>query len=191
MNIMIKLVPNSGKGLDDTVCDMVDNLDSNVAVKLAIKAGYRTTGVFGDDATNTVVSWFNGVVMEITRKMLKDNHIYAEVKKITVEKEEETLRLALEVDHIQYEKSLIKNLKRIVSGLQKLPEDHIVRTILDILQEDKEAVVSALLSAISDEKKEDIIKVLVEKYHDNLCSLLTNLINENKINLAIVALTLS
>ena len=78
-----------------------------------------------------------------------------------------------------------------MDGLKQLPADHIVRKVLDTLQDDKNKVVSALLDAISEEKKEMIIKLLIGEFHDNLCTFITGLLNDNKIELAIKKISLS
>ena len=111
--------------------------------------------------------------------------LYLNNEKVTVEKDHEMLNVTATARNIEYSKSLAENYNRIMDGLKQLPADHIVRKILDTLQDDKIAVVSALLDAISEKKKEAIIKLLIGEFHESLCAFLTKLLNDNKIELAI------
>lgn len=186
MLINIKLWPNSKKNLNDTIYDIIDIIPNKTDVeKFGIKAGYWTAGIFGDGGTNTVFSWVSDIFKNLTENIMKNNHIYADIQKVTVEKDHETLNVTATARNIEYSKSLAENYNRIMDGLKQLPADHIVRKILDTLQDDKIAVVSALLDAISEKKKEEIIKLLIGEFHESLCAFLTKLLNDNKIELAI------
>lgn len=186
MLINIKLWPNSKKNLNDTIYDIIDIIPNKTDVeKFGIKAGYWTAGIFGDGGTNTVFSWVSDIFKNLIENIMKNNHIYADIQKVTVEKDHEMLNVTATARSIEYSKSLAENYNRIMDGLKQLPADHIVRKILDTLQDDKIAVVSALLDAISEKKKEAIIKLLIGEFHESLCAFLTKLLNDNKIELAI------
>ena len=191
MLINIKLWPNSKKNLNDTIYDIIDIIPNKTDVeKFGIKAGYWTAGIFGDGGANTVFSWVSDIFKNLTENIMKNNHIYADIQKVTVEKDHEMLNVTATARNIEYSKSLAENYNRIMDGLKQLPADHIVRKILDTLQDDKIAVVSALLDAISEKKKEEIIKLLIGEFHESLCAFLTKLLNDNKIELAIKKISL-
>ncbi len=192
MKIKIQVKPNGKKNLNDTIYDIIDIIPNKTDIeKFGIKAGYWTAGIFGDGGTNTVFSWVGDIFKDLAKNAMQNNHIYADILKVTVEKDHETLNVTVIAENIEYSKSLSENYERIMDGLKQLPADHTVRKVLDTLQNDKNKVVSALLDAISEKKKEAIIKLLIEEYHESLRGFITKLLNDNKIQLAIKEISLS
>lgn len=190
MKIKIVLAPSGKKNLNDTIADTVHQKVDNLPLKAGILVGYKLAGIFGDSGTNTALSLVRGIFEKIAKDNLHKNHIYADVKKLTVEKNGEKLDVTLEAENILYSKSITENFQRIMDGLKKLPEDHIVIKVLDTLQDDKAAVVSALLDAVSEEKKEAIIKLLVGEFHEKLCSFIAKLLSDNNIQLTVKTISL-
>ena len=107
MLINIKLWPNSKKNLNDTIYDIIDIIPNKTDVeKFGIKAGYWTAGIFGDGGTNTVFSWVSDIFKNLIENIMKNNHIYADIQKVTVEKDHEMLNVTATARNIELSKKL-------------------------------------------------------------------------------------
>ena len=190
MKIEINLNPNNKKTLNDAIYDIIDtHIDGDIQ-KVGFKATYWAFGIFGDNGNNALFSLVRSFFENETKKFLKDNDIYATAKNLVLTKKGEELHISVDIEDIDYTKSLTINQQRIIDALRKLSPDNVAWEILGVLQDDTNIIVSSVLETVSDEKKEAIIKLLIKQFHSNICKAITNALAGNKIGLCVKKISL-
>jgi hypothetical protein len=190
MKISIILIPNGKKNLNDTIYDIIDTCVNGDVQKFGAKAAYWTSGIFGDNGNNALFSLLHSFFESLANSFLKDNNIPATVKNLVINKKGEELDVSIDLEDIDYKVSVTNNQERIIDALKNLSPENVAWDILGVLQGDTDTIVSSVLDTVNDEKKEKIIKLLINKFHPNICKALTGLLADNKIGLGVKNLSL-
>lgn len=192
MKIQITLNSNSKKNLNDTISDFIDIVGSNDILKSIYKAIHWTTFcLFRDGGTNTLFTLLKPVFENIAKGFFSDYSIIATPQNPVLTKKGEQLYVTVDVKDIDYNKSLQNNQQRIIIGLKKLPLDNIVWKILGVHKAERISKYSLLLSKISDNKKEAIIKKLIKLFNSIICRMLSGVLADNKIALGVTKIALA
>ena len=98
---------------------------------------------------------------------------------------------SIDIENIDYLKSITINQQRIIDGLKKLAPENIAWTIIDVLDDDTTSILTTVLETVNDSKKETIIKLLIQEFSSNICKVLTGFFADNKIDLAVESISLA
>lgn len=190
MKLNIALTANGEKNLNDAICDIIDAHINGGIQKLSIKAIYRTFGILGDNGNNALFSMVCLFFENVAKNLLKQNNIYATAKNLVLTKTGEELQASVDLEDIDYTKSITMNQQRIIDALKNFLPDNVTWDILDILQDDADTIVSSVLETVNNEKKELIIKLLINTFQSNICSTISNLLTDNKIDFSVKRISL-
>ena len=187
------LTPNGEKKLMNTLYDTIMQFSDMVDVgKIGLKGAIFGLDAIGDGATNAVFSLLRPVLTDIVKdEVLKPYHIFADVTISEIKKKGESLYIVVKAENINYTKSLTQNLPMITDALKKELPEVFPWEILDVLQEDTDVALTAFLNAVNDCKKDDIVRILIGRYHSDICEFLTQLLNDSNISLTVKELQLS
>lgn len=191
MKVNITLKSNGNKNLNDTIYDIIDNSVDGGIQKFGAKAAYWTFGIFGDNGSNTLFALVHSLLENLIKDFFSDNNIYATPQNLVLTKKGEELQGSIDVDDIDYIKSLTINQQRIIDGLKTLAPNNIAWEIIGMLDEDTTPIVTSVLQIVNDEKKETIIKLLIKEFHSNICKAFTGFFADNKIDLAVESISLA
>lgn|GEM_PF-951518 len=186
------LIPENGKKLMQTIYEAITQFSDVVEVgKLGLKGALFGLGAIGDGATNAVLTLLRPVLESVVKdEVLTPFHIAAKVDIIKIRKQEESLRITVAVKDVDYVRSLTPNLPLITKALREKLSGAVLCNILDVLQDDTPAAVSAVLKAVSNRKKDEIVRLLVGAYHKEICDFLTQLLTDNRIKLTVKELAI-
>ena len=181
------LIPDSGKKLMQTLYDSIMQFADVVEVgKLGLKGALLGLDAIGDGATNAVFTLLRPVLESIVKdEVLEPFHIAAKVSIVKIRKMDESLRITVAVKDIDYVRSLTPNLPLITKALREELSDTVLCDVLDILQDDTPVAVTAVLQSVSNRKKDELVRLLVGTYHQEICEFLTQLLVDNKIKLTV------
>lgn len=190
MKINIILSPNGKKNLNDTIYDVIDNCVPGDVQKFGAKAAHWTFGIFGDGGTNALFSLAKPIFENLAKSFFNDNNIYASPHNLVLTKKGEELHGSIDIENIDYLKSITKNQQRIIDGLKTLAPDNVAWAIIDVIDDDTDDILTSVLTTVNNKKKEAIIKLLVNEFHSNICKAFTDFMADAKIGLAVKKITI-
>lgn len=190
MKLHLIVVPNGQKNLHDTMYDIIEKKANAGFWTFGVKLGYDAVTFLGNGTTNFVLQ-------KIIFPMFKDNaSVYltdaefsAVTNKTNIKLIGNTAIVTLDLNEIDYLGILKRNLDTILDAVKKIYPDIIAWDILDILSDDKDTAVNAVLNSVSDSKKEEIVKLIIKKFETNFCNAITDALKDQEIELAAKNLT--
>ena len=197
MKLELILTPDNNKDLADVVSSMLEMSDDRptaadsptfarrplfkkVIGKAAVSA-VRVIGATGDNTTNALLMKLRPFITDKVNEYLVKYHITASVIINSIVKEENTMKIVLEADAIDYKGIITHYLPQILDSVRKKDSQSILIQITDIIKNDKAAVIGAVLDNLSDEKKEAIVKLLVNRYHSTICEKISKYLADQNI----------
>ena len=188
MKIKAVLNPVGGKNLNDSIYDIIDTQIKEDIKKIAIKATYWAFGIFGDNGNNKLFALVCSFFEDFANKIMHENSIYASAKNLDITKNGDELFVSVDVEDVDYTKSVTLNKQRIIDGLKNISPDNIAWNILDLLEEDTDVILSSVLKTEKKKKKESIIRLLINQFQSNICNAISNALADGKIALSIKSL---
>ena len=125
-------------------------------------------------------------IIEMLNKQISDKGIDAKIKDISLDGGSMLMNIQIEVDSINYQQIIIKFLPQIMGLIPKNENTKVFTDTLDVVGDDIDKVVKALLSNLTDEKKEKLTKLYANYFSPNILSMLNKLITKNGITAEIV-----
>ena len=197
MKLELVLTPDNNKDLADVVASMLDmSGDRPGAEGISVLAGkslfkraigkaavgaVRMIGAAGDNTTNALLMKLRPFITDKVNEYLVKYHITASVIINSVVKEDNTMKIVLEADAIDYKGIITHYLPQILDSVRKKDSQSILIQITDIIENDKAAVIGAVLDNLSDEKKEAIVKLLVNRYDRVICDKISEYLSDQNI----------
>lgn len=192
MKIELRLIPNNNQKIFQAVTDpfldrltlgsvMADpapegignSLLTTIGRKVA-KGAVKAVGAFGDEKTNAILLKIRPMMTNRINAYLFSNDIPAAVTVNHIEIGENSMKIILDVDSIDYKGVIIKVLPLVADSVQKNEALHIVTQIFDIFGDEKAEVIGAVLDAVDDGKKEALVKLLANHYSEKISRALTD-----------------
>ena len=153
------------------------------------KAGASLVGLFGDNAVNSCIERLKPALTEKMNEFLAQKGIYAHVTAETIEKEGESMRITFDIDGINYESIICAFLPQILAGLKEKYPDSFFWSIYDVIEDDKDTLIKAVLGNLTDEQKDRIVIILAEQYNENIKRSIEKFFAEQEIELQINKIT--
>lgn len=125
-------------------------------------------------------------IIRLLNKLLSDNGIDAKISSFSLEGGSSLMNIQIAVDSINYEQIIVKFLPQIIGLIPKNEKTKVFTDALDIVGDDLDSMVKALLNNLDDEKKEKLVRLFVNNYSRNISSILNKLISDNGITAEIV-----
>lgn len=145
----------------------------------------KVIGAAGDSATNALLMKLRPFITNMVNDYMAKNHITASVLINSIVKEENKMKITAEVDSIDYKGIISHYLPQIIDSVRKSDPQSILIKITDIIGNDIEAVIGAVLDNLSDEKKEAIVKLLVNRYSSTICNKISDYLADQKIEIKV------
>lgn len=124
-------------------------------------------------------------------KQISDREIDVKIKDLTLEGGLMLLNIQIDVESINYQQIIIKFLPQIIGLIPKNENTQVFTHTLDVVGDDIDKVVKALLNNLDDEKKEKLTKLYANYYSTEILSMLNKLIARNGITAEIVDFVVS
>lgn len=130
-------------------------------------------------------------IVGMINKQISDHEIDVKIKDLTLKGGSMLMNIQIEVDSINYEQIIIKFLPQIIGLIPKNENTQVFTDSLDVVGDDIDKVVKALLNNLDDEKKEKLTKLYANHYSTEILSMLNKLIAKNGITAEIVDFVVS
>ena len=130
-------------------------------------------------------------IVGMINKQISDHEIDLKIKYLTLDGGSMLMNLQIEVDSINYEQIIIKFLPQLMGLIPKSENTKVFTDALDVVGDDIDKVVKALLNNLDDEKKEKLTKLYANHYSTEILSMLNKLIAKNGITAEIVDFVVS
>lgn len=130
-------------------------------------------------------------IVGMINKQISDKEIDVKIKDLTLEGDSMLMNLQIEVDSINYEQIIIKFLPQIIGLIPKSENTKVFTDALDVVGDDIDKVVKALLNNLDDEKKEKLTMLYANHYSTEILSMLNKLIAKNDITAEIIDFSVS
>lgn len=130
-------------------------------------------------------------IVGMINKQISDKEIDVKIKDLTLKGGSMLMNIQIEVDSINYEQIIIKFLPQIIGLIPKNENTQVFTDSLDVVGDDIDKVVKALLNNLDDEKKEKLTKLYANHYSTEILSMLNKLIAKNGITAEIVDFVVS
>lgn len=144
-----------------------------------------------DMAVIRLLTQYSENIIGVINKQISDNGIDVKIKDLTLEGGSMLMNIQIEVDSINYEQIIIKFLPQIIGLIPKNENTKVFTDALDVVGDDIDKVVKALLNNLDDEKKEKLTKLYANHYSPEILSMLNKLIAKNDITAEIVDISVS
>lgn len=194
MKIDLVLTPDNNIDLADVVASMLDMSGDRPTVanapiyakrsifkKIIEKAAVRVLRSTGDYTTNALLMKLKPFITDKINEYLSSNHITLSVIIGSIVKEGNIMRITLEVNSIDYKGIITHYLPQILDSLCEKDSQSILLQITDILENDKAAVIGAVLDNLGDKKKEAIVSLLVNRYNSAICEKISKYLSDQNI----------
>lgn len=198
MRIFAKISADNGKNLSDVLLNITENFagDSNKKAEQAntfgswisktlTKGAIKFSDYLGDGAANSFMAKSKDKITAIINNYMYKNGVFIEVAVEQLVKSNEMLFCYLNTVKIDYKNLAEKFLPLLQDLLNKNMPDGIATGIFAIIDKELNNVSNAVLENISDDKKEKIIKFLIERYNKTICNKVTEKLKEKGIEIKV------
>lgn len=144
-----------------------------------------------DVAVIKLFTQYSENIVGMINKQISDHEIDVKIKDLTLEGGSMLMNLQIDVESINYEQIIIKFLPQIMGLIPKSENTKVFTDALDVVGDDIDKVVKALLNNLDDEKKEKLTKLYANHYSPEILSMLNKLIAKNSITAEIVDISVS
>ena len=153
--------------------------------RLLIKGAAKTVEFIGEDAVNSVFSMFKSTLARIINDNLQQNKIPAAFLVDEIIKVDEKMQVTLSLDTISYKGMINRFLPDIISSArEKDPENYFWR-VYDVISDDQPNIVKVVMDTISNDKKNEIIGMMILQYKTDLCDIISSILVAENIEIAV------
>ena len=130
-------------------------------------------------------------IVGMINKQISDHEIDVKIKDLTLKGGSMLMNIQIDVESINYQQIIIKFLPKIIGLIPKNENTQVFTDTLDVVGDDIDKVVKALLNNLDDEKKEKLTKLYANHYSTEILSILNKLIAKIGITAEIVDFVVS
>ena len=149
------------------------------------KAGASILGLFGDNTVNSCLERLKPSLTAELNGFIAQKGIDAHITAEIIEKVDESMRVTFDIDGINYKSIICTFLPQILDGLKEERPDSFLRSIYDVIADNTEAVIKAVLGNLTDEQKNRIVIIIAEQYNENIKRSVEKFFTEQEIELQI------
>ena len=165
-----------------------DGKDLKPFMSLLIKSTDLLTQNFKNKVAVSLCNKNKEMLIKEINVFLADNHINATVVALQTKHENEYVIIQAKVIQVDYEKIILHYLPDIISLIPKDENTEVFLKALQLIKDEREQMISAMLSSMDEAKKDEVLKLFVNAYRDDLCVALNELLAENNIVATVDAL---
>lgn len=150
-------------------------------ILLLIKSTDLLTQSFKNKVAVSLCNKNKEMLIKEINHFLEDNHIKATVVGLQTKHENEHVLIQAKIIQVDYEKIVLHYLPDIISLIPNDENTEVFLRALQLLENEREQMISAMLSSMSEAKKDEILKLFVNAYRDELCIAINELLADNDI----------
>ena len=181
MKIKINLAWSTDKSFSDILTTAIEN-NSDFKYSSIIKGAIKMTEFLGDDNQIKLLALFKNKLVEILNEFLSNNDISVVVKSAEPELVNRcVLSIIADIESINYAELSNKFTPLLIEAAKERSNNSVFVSICDILNNDTVTMFKALLNSVPDEKKERILKIIIDAYQTPLCVKLSELLKSKSI----------
>ena len=150
-----------------------------------IKGAAKTVGLIGEDVVNSVFSMLKPTLGKIINENLQQNNIPAFISIEQIIKEYEKMKITVDINSINYEGVINRFLPDIIHALREKDPGNYLWKVYDIVSDDQPAIVKAVMNTISNEKKEEIIEMMIVQNEKIICDKISELLTAQRIEISV------
>ena len=151
----------------------------NVVFAMLVRATQYLPQGLKDKAAVKFCNGRKSVIVNATNQILMKQKIKLKANDMFFSQEENQVKVQIDISEIDYEQIVIRFLPQIIDVIPKIDSTEPFIDALDLLKEEREDIVKALLGGLSNEKKEKLVKLFTNSYQKEICTFINKLINEN------------
>lgn len=134
-----------------------------------------------DKAAVNLCSKNKGNIISTLNGILDTHDIQAKADNAVFFQEDDNVVIQVEIAEINYEQVAVKFLPQILKAIPETEGTKPILSALDMIENERESIVRGALSALDDEKKEQLVKHFLTAYHEKITDVLNKLITDNQI----------
>lgn len=150
-----------------------------------IKGAARTVELIGSDAVNSVFSMLKPKLGRIINENLQQNDIAAVFLVEDIVKEDEKMKVTVNLESINYTRVINRFLPEIIRTIRDGDPSNYLWKIYDVISDDQPRIVKAVMDTISDAKKEEIIEMMILQNKDLICDKISGLLTAQNIAISV------
>ena len=153
--------------------------------KLLIKSAAKTVELIGEDAVNSVFAMLKSTLGRVINENLQQNDIQVAFNVEQIVKDDDRMKVTLKLDSINYKGVINRFLPEILFSLRENDPDNYMWNVYDIVSDDQPKIVKAVMDIISNDKKEEIIALMISQNKAVLCDKISGLLAAQNIEVSI------
>ena len=158
---------------------------SSMIKKFLIKGAAKTVEFIGEDAVNSVFSMLKPTLAKVINDNLQQNRIPAVFSVEEIIKEDEKMKITIVQESIHYAGVINKFLPGIISSVRENDPGNYLWRVYDVISDDQPEIVRAVLDTISDEKKEEMIEMMIIQNKHQICDKVSEFLIAQNIEIAV------
>ena len=158
---------------------------SGLLKKILIKGAAKTVEFIGEDAVNSVFSMLKSTLGRMINENLQQNKIPAAFLVEEIRKEDDRIKVTLELDSINYKGVINRFLPEIIFSARENDPENYIWKVYDVISDDQPNIVKALMDTISNDKKEEIVGMMIFHYRNDLCDIISSVLIAEGIEISI------
>ena len=189
-SIMDILAQFASESIEQKITESVPSSQSSGGFKKLfkeklIKGAAKTVEFIGEDAVNSVFSMLKPTLGRVINENLQQNDIAASFLVEEIKKEDEKMKVTLKLDSISYKGVINKFLPAILDAVRENDPENYMWKVYDVISDDQPKIVKAVMDTISNEKKEEIISMMILQHKDGICDKFSGLLAAQNIEISV------
>ena len=157
----------------------------------ALKGAIKMTGYLGDNTLNSLLEKLKHILTGKINQYLDKKNISISVRLEKITKEKNEMKINIDVNNVDYSSIINKFLPDVIVSLREKDGDSVLWQITDVIKDVQPQIIKTVLNELSEEKKEQIIKILVDTYNNEICEKISGYLSDQKINFAVTNIDIS
>ena len=158
---------------------------SSLIKRLLIKGAAKTVEFIGEDAVNSVFSMLKTTLGRVINENLSQNNIPAAFVVEEIIKLDALVKVTLKLDSINYKGVINRFLPEILFSLREEDPANYMWRVYDVISDDQPSIVRAVMDTISNDKKDEIIELMILENKNILCDKISDLLAASNIEIAV------
>ena len=150
-----------------------------------IKGVAKTVEFIGEDAVNSVFTMLKPSLSKLINENLQQNKIPAVFLVEEINMDLDKMNITVNLESINYTGVINRFLPEILFSLRdKDPENYMWR-VYDVISDEQPRIVKAVMDTINNEKKEEIIEMMILQNKDSICDTVSSLLAAENIEISV------
>ena len=150
-----------------------------------IKGMAKTVELIGEEAVNSVFTMLKPKLSRIINENLQQNKIPAVFSVEEIITDLDKINITVNLDSINYTGVINRFLPDILYSLRENDPDNYMWRVYDVISDEQPRIVKAVMDTINNEKKEEIIEMMILQNKDSLCDKVSDLLAAENIEISV------